>query len=179
MPPRNRAEEYGLVSRLLHGIMAALILVMLGLGTWLHRMVISPTNFWLFGLHKSLGLTLLVLVLLRLAWHRHRPPPVPRGLPGSWQLRLAILVHRLFYILLLAIPLSGWLASSATGIDTVLFNRWTIPPIAPPSETLSDAGFAIHGVLTKMFLALLILHIGGAIRHGLGRDGALRRIWFG
>ncbi|WP_353474561.1 cytochrome b/b6 domain-containing protein [Salipiger sp. H15] len=175
----NSPDGYGLVSRILHWGMALAILAMLGLGTGIHRMTPDLSNLWLYGLHKSVGLTLLGLILLRLGWHRLSPPPVPRGVPGSWQLRLARAVHRALYLLLLAIPLTGWAASSATGIDTVYFGTWTVPAIAPPSESLSDLGFAVHGALTKLLLLLLLVHVAGALRHGAGRDGALRRMWTG
>lgn len=175
----NSPDGYGIVSRLLHWGMALAILAMLALGTWIHRMTPDLSNLWLYGLHKSVGLTLLALVLVRFAWHLVSPPPVPRGVPGSWQLRLAGAVHRALYLLLLAVPLTGWAASSATGIDTLYFDRWTVPPIAPPSERVSDVGFALHGVLTKLLLILLLLHVAGALRHGTGPDAALRRMWRG
>lgn len=175
----NTIERYGLVSRVLHWTMAVAILAMLGLGTWLHWMTPTPSNFWLFGLHKSVGLSLFGLVLIRIAWHIYSPPPAPLGHGTTWQLRLTRFVHKGIYVLLLAIPLSGWAASSATGIDTLLFDRWTVPPIAPPSEILSEVGFALHGVLTKVFLAILLAHIAGALRHGLGANSALRRMGAG
>lgn len=175
----NTAEGYGLLSRVLHWGIALAILGMLGLGTWIDRMTPDLSNFWLFGLHKSIGLTILGLVLLRLAWHRYSPPPVLRAMQHPWELYLARTVHGSLYLLLLAIPLTGWAASSATGIDTLYFDYWTVPPIVPPSESLSDLGFAAHGVLTKLLMLLLLLHVVGALRHGTGPGSALRRMWRG
>ena len=176
---RNTPQGYGLLSRLLHWTMAAAILAMLALGTLIAWSRPTLSNLWLFGLHKSVGLCLLGLVIVRIAWHLLSPPPVPSGTPGTWQLRLALSVHRAIYVLLVAIPLSGWFASSASGIDTVFFGTWVVPSIAPPEPGLSDIGFAIHRLLTKVFGLLLIVHVAGAFRHGFGATGALRRMFAG
>ena len=173
---RNTPQSYGVLSRVLHWAMAVAILAMLALGTWIAWTQPTMSNLWLFGLHKSVGLCLLGLVIVRIAWHLFSPPPVPSGTPGTWQLRLARSVHRTIYLLLIAIPLSGWFASSASGIDTVFFGTWVVPPIAPPAADLSDLGFAIHRLLTKVFGLLLAVHVAGALRHGLGARGALRRM---
>ncbi|TMV82430.1 cytochrome b [Thioclava sp. BHET1] len=179
MTLRNSAEDYGLISRLLHWAIALLILFMLGFGTWLANSQITPARIWLFGLHKSLGLTIFALALLRLGWHRYTPPPVPLGEARTWQRRLAGAVHRLLYLLMLAVPISGWIFSEASGIRTVVFGLWTLPQIVPASDALSDWGFTLHGLLTKLMMALLLLHVAGALRHGMGRGSALRRITSG
>lgn len=178
MPARNGAESFGWVTRLIHWMMAALILIMLAFGTYLSEMQPSLANLWLFGLHKSIGLTLLALVLLRLIWHRISPPPhsLSAGIP-AWQLRAAFATHLTLYILMLAVPLTGWIASAATGIDVVVFNKFTLPPVAPVSEAWEKAFFAAHGILTKLLLALILLHAAGAlVRHFLHKDATLRRM---
>lgn len=175
----NTPDSFGMVSRLLHWVMAIGVLGMLGLGTALVRMQPSLANLWLFGLHKSLGMTLLVLVLLRLIWHRYSPPPAPLGTPTDLKVRAARTAHGLLYICLVAVPLSGWIASSATGIDVVLFGRWTLPQIAPVSEGWEAAGFAVHGLLTKALLGLVLLHVLGAVLRGVARDGTLQRMGLG
>lgn len=176
MALRNGPDSYGSASRALHWLMAAGVLVMLGLGATIARMEVGLANLWLFGLHKSIGLTLLALLLLRLLWHRLSPPPPPLPGPPPWQMRLARLTHGGFYVLLLLVPLSGWIGSAATGLDTVLFERWTLPAIAPASESLENAAFAVHGVLTKLLAALVLLHLAGAAKRAASRDGTLRRM---
>jgi cytochrome b561 len=131
-------------------------------------------NLWLYGLHKSLGLITLALVVARLVWHRISPPPAPIG--GGWAVRAAQGAHLAIYGLLLAIPVSGWVASSATGLDVMLFDRWTLPRIAPISAAWEDAGFAAHGVLTKVLMALLAVHAAGALKREMEGDGTLRRM---
>ena len=173
---RNRPAEFGLVSRVLHWLMALGILLMLALGSYLVRMQPGLANLWLFGLHKTIGIALLALVILRLIWHRISPPPLPLGPENAWETRLARLAHGALYALLLIIPLSGWSASSATGIDVMIFDRWTLPPLAPVSEAWEKAGFAIHGIATKALIGLLVLHVAGALWRAWAGDGTLRRM---
>lgn len=172
---RNSATRFGLASRLLHWTMAALIVALLILGTMLVRIQPNLSTLWLYGLHKTLGLIALALALIRLIWHRFTPPP-PIGPNTAWQNRAARATHRALYLLMLAIPLSGWIASSASGLDVVIFGQITLPAIAPTSEAVENAGFAIHGILTKLLMALLLAHIAGATLRGLKHDGTLRRI---
>lgn len=174
---RNSKARFGWATITLHWLTAALVLTALPLGLWLARAEISLTTIKYFAIHKTLGITVLVLIALRILWHWISPPPEPltHGIP--WQDALAKWVHRSFYILLLAMPLSGWIASSATGIDTVVFGRWTLPPIAPASEAWESAGFAIHGIIGRLLALCILLHVAGALyRSVLLRDGTLGRM---
>jgi cytochrome b561 len=172
----NSAERYGLFTRLLHWSMAALIIAALALGAYVARMEPAISNLWLYGAHKTLGASILALAVLRLGWHRLSPPPpiVPSRAPRADA--LARLTHRAFYVLLIAVPLAGWVASSATGIDTVIFGRWTLPSIAPASPALEDAVFAIHRWAARLLALLVLLHLAGAILRQTKGEPALRRI---
>ena len=173
----NRPDRFGPLTRALHWVMAAGILGMLAFGLTLVRMKMSLATVWLFGLHKSLGLTLLALALLRLLWHRFSPPPRPLGGVPPVQLALARWTHGALYGLMLAVPLSGWAGSAATGIDVVIFNTWTLPPIVPPSEAGAKALLLLHHWFTWALMAVLALHVAGALKRSLiGRDGTLRRM---
>lgn len=171
---RNTPDSFGLVSRALHWGIALLVVVMLSLGLRLDSLEPSMASIRLYSLHKSLGIMTLALMLARIMWHLFSPPPRPIG--GGWQATLARLGHLAIYALLIAIPLSGWAASSATGIDTVLFDRWTLPAIAPVSIAWEERGFALHGILTKLLLALIFLHMGAALKREMDGDGTLRRM---
>ncbi|MEO6301393.1 MAG: cytochrome b/b6 domain-containing protein [Paracoccaceae bacterium] len=173
---RNDATHFGLITRLIHWAMALLIILMLILGTILHAMQPSLANLWLYGLHKTGGLVALTLLIVRLIWHRISPPPAPLGPPNAWSNRAAKVVHGLIYLLVLCIPLSGWIASSATGIDVMFADRWVIPPIAPVSEVWEHWGFLVHGVLTKVLMGVLALHVLGALKRGIDHDGTMRRM---
>lgn len=169
----NGPDRFGPATRVLHWLMAAGLLAMLVFGTILDRMEPSLSNIWMYGAHKSFGLLLLALALARIAWHRVTPPPGPLAGVPAWQLRLARATHAALYLLMLAVPLAGWIGSAASGIDVVVFDRWTLPRIAPLSETWQDMAFAAHGLLTKLLAALVVLHVAGALKR---RDGTLRRI---
>lgn len=171
---RNTTERFGLITRALHWGMAALIVALLALGLWLSSMQPGLSTIQLYGLHKTLGLTVLALVILRVIWHRISPPPGPLAL--GWQVRAARLGHLALYILLLVIPLSGWIGSSATGIDTVFADRWVVPAIAPVSETWETAAFAVHDIATKLLMALLVIHVLAALHHQLAGQGTLTRM---
>lgn len=179
MAARNSLHSYGWISRAIHWIVALIILGMLVLGTYLTRMQPSLSNLWLFGLHKSIGMCLLALMVLRLIWHRISPPPptLSAGIP-AWQLRTSKIVHVFLIVLVLMIQISGWIGSSATGIDMVLFNTVKVPPIAPVSETWDNNAFLAHGILTKILMALIALHIAGALhRHFVHHDDTLKRMF--
>ena len=173
---RNDPQHFGVVTRLLHWAMALLIVAMLVLGTKLSHLQPGLANLWLYGLHKTGGFMVLTLVVLRLIWHRISPPPAPIGPPNAWTNRGAKAAHALIYLLLLAIPLAGWIASSATGIDVMFADRWVVPPIAPVSAAWEYWGFRAHSVLTKLLMAVLTLHVAGALKRGWERDGTIRRM---
>ncbi len=176
MTARNDVESFGWISRLLHWAIATGILFMLGFGFVLARMQPTFDNYWLYGVHKSIGITLLALILFRIVWHRISPPPQPFG-EVEWQRRAAWGVHAILYVLMLAVPLTGWIASSASGIDTVIFNHITLPRIAPVSQAVSHSFFLAHELLTRLLMAVLLLHIGAALHHHfVFRNRTLRRM---
>ncbi len=176
MALKNTSVGYGLVTRLLHWITAVLVLGALPFGAYIARMEVSFENLKYFGWHKSVGIVVLVLVVARLVWHWSSPPPSLLS-EGGWKDRLARWVHRGFYIMLVLMPLSGWFASSATGIDTVIFDTWTLPRIAPVSEAVAEAGFRVHGALGMILMAMVALHIAGAAYRALiVRDRTLARM---
>ena len=176
MPLRNTPETYGLLTRAVHWLMALLVLIALPFGAYVARMEVSFDTLKFYGWHKSLGIVLLGLIVLRIVWHRVSPPPELLG-AGGWKDRLARAVHKSFYVLLVLMPVSGWFASSATGIDTLVFNTWTLPRIAPVSEVVAETGFRVHGALGMILAAMVGLHVAGAIYRGLiVRDGTIARM---
>ena len=171
---RNGAESFGIVSRALHWAVALMVLVMLSLGLRISSMEPGLANLWLYSLHKSLGLVTLGLMVARVVWHVISPPPRPMG--GGWQVVLARWVHRGIYALMFAIPLSGWVASSATGIEVMVFDRWVVPAIAPVSALWEERGFALHDVLGKVLMAVIALHMAAALKREMEGDGTLTRM---
>lgn len=174
---RNTPERFGSVTRALHWVTVILVFAALVLGNRIAHMEVSLSALKFFGYHKTLGISVLALIVFRILWHVFSPPPKPLQHGVGWQDGLAKAVHRAFYVLLLAMPLTGWAASSASGIDTVVFGRWTMPAIAPVSERWEEVGFVIHGIIAKLLVATILLHVGGALyRAVLKKDGTLRRM---
>ncbi len=168
--PGNRFDPK---ARLLHWLMAPLVLAMLFIGIGMVSTT-STAYALLLAIHKPLGAMLLVLLLLRIAVRlRHRPPPLPAGMP-RWQRRAALLSHWLLYALLLAMPLVGWAMLSAAGYPLALFAGFELPPIAPRNPALFAWLRGAHHWLALLLFATILLHLAAALFHGLvRRDGVL------
>jgi cytochrome b561 len=161
----------------LHWIIALLIFTNLPLGVYMHDLPLSPTKLKLFSWHKWIGVTIFLLALVRISWRSiHHPPPLPHAMP-SWERFAAQGVHYLLYILILAIPLSGWLMSSAKGIQTVYFGVLPLPDLVPKDKELGDSLMKVHESLNFAMLGLLLAHIGGALKHHfINHDNILARM---
>lgn len=173
---RNDPGSFGWLTRLLHWGIAALVLGQLVLGAVIAGMQVNLSNLWLFSLHKSIGISVLALMVLRLIWHRISPVPAPLAGVARWQIVLARATHAAFYVLLIAVPLTGWVASGASGLDVVVFGGVVLPPLSAPSIAVEDGFFALHQVLTKVLMVLIVLHIAGGVKRGLAGDGTLSRM---
>ena len=174
----KNTDRWGATSPLLHWPIAVLTLSIGAVGLVMGELPRSPKWFWVYTLHKSLGLTVLALVLVRIAWRLYAgaPPPV-EGTP-RWQARLASLTHGAIYVLILAMPLSGWLYDSASGLRPF---RWfglaEVPKLSPPHEALADAMHETHELLFWVLIALVIGHAGAALyHHFVRRDATLARM---
>jgi cytochrome b561 len=172
---RNGPGEFGLVTRALHWGMMLLVIGQLALGNRIEDMAPGLSNLWLYSLHKTLGFAVLTLILARIGWHLASPPPNPIG-PRSATFWAARSVHWTFYIPLIAIPLSGWAGSSATGIDVMIADRWTVPPLVEASAEAEAFWFGVHGLLTKLLFGLIVLHMLAALKRELNGDGTLTRM---
>lgn len=183
-PVTPTPARYGRVAMGLHWAIALLIVFEIGLG-WRMDGPTGAVTFAVYQLHKSIGITILMLTLIRIGWRiGHRPPETVGG--RDWEHRLAAFVHIGFYVLLLAIPLSGWLIVSAsrTGIGTVLFGVIPFPhiPGVPGLEPASKAAVeaaaeTAHRLLGWAMYGLLALHVAGALKHHVvDRDHGLARM---
>ncbi|HZW14615.1 MAG TPA: cytochrome b [Brevundimonas sp.] len=172
--PRNR---YSTVSLILHWLIAVLVVTQIGL-IWAHEATDGPISREFVNLHKSVGLSILVLTLVRLGWRIANPAiPLPLEMP-RWQKLLARTNHVLFYVLLLAMPLVGWAASSAAGRDIVWFGlfNWPLLPIGGGREMAGDL-MDVHETAAKLLIFLVVLHIVGALKHQfIDRDNVLHRM---
>lgn len=157
--------RYSTPAVVLHWLVALLIFVSFPLGLYMVDLPLSPDKLKLYSYHKWIGVTLFLLVAFRLGWRlTHTPPPLPAGV-AAWQRRASAVVHGLLYLLMVAIPLSGWLMSSAKGFQTVWFGVLPLPDLIGKDKALGDLLAEVHKAMNFTLLALVVLHVGAALQH--------------
>lgn len=173
----NSDQSWGLVAQLFHWVIAVLIIWAFYIGWNMTDLEISPEMFATYNFHKSLGLTILALALLRLGWRlANGSPRLPDGMSGV-ERKLAHLTHWGLYGILLVMPLSGWLLTSAAGVPVNYFGLGTVPMLLGSDEPLSETLGAVHDILSKLLLVLFALHVLGALKHHfISKDNTLRRM---
>ncbi len=158
-------QPYSSPAIVLHWLVALLIFVTFPLGVYMHELPLSPDKLRLYSYHKWIGITILMLASLRVMWRvTHTSPPLPDDM-ARWQRLASQAVHGLLYVLILAIPLSGWLMSSAKGFQTVWFGVLPLPDLIGKDKALGDLLAEVHETLNFTLLALVILHVGAALKH--------------
>lgn len=171
------ANTWHPVAKLFHWGMAALIFYQLWLGWRAEELPFSPEKLDLFITHKSIGLTLLLLVFLRLAWRGVKArPPHPAG-SSAIERRLADWGHRLMYALMIAIPVSGWWISDTSRIPFKLYGSIRVPDLMDADKASSELAAEVHEALIIMLVALVVVHILAALRHQfILKDSTLKRM---
>jgi cytochrome b561 len=175
---RNTAERWGRVSIALHWTIAALILlVQIPAGLTMNRVEPGLLQNILYDTHKMTGLTVFALVVVRLAWRWANPvPELPADLP-PWQAAMARITHGLLYLLILAMPVSGFLYTAMGGFPVPLFYLTNLADLVPVNKPVAAVAKAVHLNLIWALLAVVLLHVAGALYHHLvRRDGVLRRM---
>jgi cytochrome b561 len=175
---KNIALRYTATAKILHWLMAALIIgtFLLGL-TMVDMPGITPTKLKYFNWHKWAGVTVLALAVMRLLWRlTHPAPPLPASLP-KWQKTVAESTHYLLYILIFAVPLSGYFYSLAAGFKVVYLGLLPLPVLIDPNSELKPLLKTLHYVLNMGLAALVVAHIGAALQHHfIDRDDVLTRM---
>ncbi len=177
MPIRNTPDRWGAVQQTLHWLVAPLALFQLGLGVYIGGL---PEDNLMdrsaFGLHATIGLLILVLMVVRFLWRVANPVPLmPQGLRRP-ERALVRVTHYGFYALLVLQPITGYLIVSAMGHDVPFFG-WTLPALVGPSESLATGFVYAHIIGVALLLAAVALHVAGALRHEFVlRDNTFRRM---
>jgi len=177
---RNTSTNWGAIAKLFHWAIASLIIANIVLGLWADDLPLSPRKLEAFYWHKSVGLTVLWLGVLRLMWRFTNPTPLLPGAMPRWERTLAQASHFLLYVLMLAMPMSGWIINSAANFPLDLYGVWRVPDLIPGSvdeSTVEDAAKAVHYWLFTSICVLLALHVSAALKHHvLDRDDVLKRM---
>lgn len=177
----NSNTRYGSVAMTLHWLIAIAIIGMLVVGKYMHGLPNSdPNKFMLYQLHKSTGITILALTVVRLVWRFTGPvPPLPATM-ATWERWAAHVSHFLLYALMLLIPLSGWAvaSTSSSGVPTVWFGLFEVPHLpVPVTDEAHEAAEEGHELFGNLVILLLLVHVGAALKHHFwDRDTVLRRM---
>ncbi|MFM7631999.1 MAG: cytochrome b [Betaproteobacteria bacterium] len=170
-------QRYSGTAKVLHWLMALMILGLFAVGQYMSDLSMSPTKLQLYSWHKWFGVTAFLLVLIRLGWRlTHQPPTLPLHM-STLQQRASHLAHAALYGLMLAIPVSGWLMSSAKGYQTVWFGVLPIPDVLAKDKSLGDLLAEVHGTLNGVLMLIVFIHVIAALKHHfIDRDDILKRM---
>ncbi len=137
----------------------------------------GPVQNTLYDLHRSFGALILLLVLIRLPYRLFAGAPPPEPSMPRWQLGLSHAVHWLLYLFLLAMPIAGWVGTSAFGAPIIVFGLFELPPIVEKNEALAKAVLGWHATAGLVMGGLVLIHIAAALYHRFVRhDGVLARM---
>lgn len=190
MSAMNSETGWGWPARVLHWVMAFLIIGMLVFGTYMSNFqtdLIAQYNS--IQTHKSIGFTVFVLALVRVVWRlmQKRTPTLPADMPG-WQRSASHVSHALLYILIVAMPLSGWLMASASPLNdegaypiqirNMVFGLFEMPdPFPTGDKALTETLLAVHATLAILLAVILLVHVAAAVKHHVvDRDRILMRM---
>ena len=167
---------YGRTAIGLHWLIALLIFCAFPLGVYMHELPFSPGRLKLYSYHKWIGVTVFLLAIARVAWRIGHPAPPPAGMP-AWQRIASVATHHLLYVLILAVPVSGWLMSSAKGFQTVYLGIIPLPDLLTKDKEIGDMLATVHQILNFTMAALVITHVAAALKHYVvDRDEVLGRM---
>ncbi len=177
MALRNTKDSWGSLAKAFHWVIALLVIAMIGFGLYLEEMPRGPEKAELLALHKSTGILILSLMSARLIWRLFNPVPVlPPALKG-WEKAVAAGTHWLLYAVVFLMPLSGYVMTAAANVPFRFFQTFTVPLLIAPSRELFGTAHDVHEFTSRVLIALLVLHIGAALRHHfLLKDDIVRRM---
>jgi cytochrome b561 len=174
---RNTTRRWGSLTQTLHWLIVLLIALQVTLALIAESLPLGEKKLVTFAYHKSVGLTILALAIIRLTWRWLNPTPELPGTLKPHERALARFTHVALYVLLFAMPLSGWTMSSARGFPVSWFGFFQLPDLVPKSKPLYAALLGTHATLACALGVVVALHIAGALKHHFVlKDDVLRRM---
>ena len=173
----NKHWHYDVIARLLHWVIALLLIGLISLGWYMTSIKGEPNSGWYFNLHKSFGLIAAMLIFFRVFWRfTHKPAPLPSSVP-HWQAIIARAIHLLLYFCMLIMPITGFIGASF-GQYGVAFFGVELPHWVHPNHAISKPTFEVHEVVAWILVGLIALHILAAIKHlVINKDKVFQRMW--
>lgn len=173
---RNTSERYGAMAQGLHWLMALMIIALFGVGLWMGGLPNGEFKGQVYGLHKSMGVLVLLLVIVRLAWRQMNVQPRPQE-GAAWEHTFASVMHWALYALMLAVPLIGWIMSDTGGRPVSFFGLVTFPLVIGKNEPVHEALETAHAVSAILMMALVVVHTAAAVwHHRVRKDSVLTRM---
>ena len=177
MALRNTTSRWGIVAQFLHWVIVLLIITQFVLANMADNLPLGMAKLAMLARHKSVGITILMLATVRLVWRWLNPTPALPDTMQPYERWLARFTHAALYVLLFAMPLSGWMMSSARNFPVSWFNLFQLPDLVRPSESLYEALHETHEILAMTLVLVTVLHVLGALKHHfILRDDVLRRM---
>jgi len=174
---KNTQNQFGAVTKSFHWGIALIVVCLLIGGHLMHDLPDGTIKLVIYNLHKSLGITVLTLTLCRLLWNNvserpHLDDPMP-----AWEKPLARPLQNIFYVLLLAMPLTGWIFSSAAGRPVHFFGLFTLPDLVSPDKPIAKFFRELHGIISYIIISAVALHVGSVLKHHfIDKDEHLKRM---
>lgn len=177
MSNTDTTVHYTPVAKILHWLVAGMIVLQFTLAKLADLAPSNLRELALLANHKSVGITILAVAVVRIVWRlRNKPPALPASMP-KWQVTASHVSHWSLYALLFAIPLTGWLMSSASAYSVSWFNLFQLPDFVAPNPELKEIFEEIHETLAKLLAVIAIVHIAAAIKHAvIDKDDILSRM---
>jgi cytochrome b561 len=173
---RNTSDQYGIIAMLLHWIMAVLFIGMVIVGLYMTHIPVSLLKLKLYDWHKEFGILILMLAMVRIVWRLNNIRSSLTELPW-WEAFAARAVHWAFYGFMFALPITGWLMTSAAGLAPSFFGLFVLPNLVAPDHGLKKLFETVHQWLAYGLIAAFCAHVGAALKHHwIDRDGILRRM---
>jgi len=173
---KNSTTDYGSFSKALHWLMALIILTLIGVGIYMAELPTDTAEqkqyaFQFYGLHKSFGVVILALIVLRLVWIRISPAPALPSVFAPKERAVVKALQGLLYLLMIVMPLSGYLMSNAGGHPINFFGLGELPALIGKSKAVGGFAHEVHEIMGWTMLVLIVLHMAGALKHRLKDKG--------
>ena len=166
MQVKNSLTSYGVVAIVLHWLTAVGVIGLFSLGLWMDGLDYYHEYYRTAPhIHKSVGVLLISLVILRFIWRQLNTKPEPLRSHDKWEIILAKIVHYVFYVLLLCMFISGYLITTAEGDSLAVFNWFSLPSLISSIPNLEDDAGKVHEIVAYSLIGLAILHVLGAFKH--------------
>lgn len=174
---KNTSDSYGSIAKSFHWIVGLMMIGLIIAGLIMTRMEAGALKWDIYGLHKATGILVLALVFMRAIWRARNVQPDSHPNHQKWEKHLAHSAHIGLYIMMIGMPLTGWAMSSAGGHPISLYGLFTVPPLLDKTPDLAKIFNLVHEYMGYAMIAIILLHIAGALKHHvIDKDSTLRRM---